>query len=86
MKSTKLRWVLYEYKGRELVILVESFKTKELAEKTRLKYPEKERRKVGIGQKSLISCRTAVHDLALRFTMTKCLRHWSEPWKISSLC
>ncbi len=50
MKSTKLRWVLYEYKGRELVILSKSFKTKELAEKTRLKYPEKARRKIGIGQ------------------------------------
>jgi len=50
MKSTKRRWVLYEYKGRELVILSKSFKTKGLAEKTRLKYPEKERRKIGVGQ------------------------------------
>jgi len=37
MKTAKLRWVLYEYKGRELVILSKSFKTKALAEKARLK-------------------------------------------------
>jgi hypothetical protein len=49
MKSAK-RWVLYEYKGRELVILSKSFKTKALAEKARLKYPERKRGKIGIGQ------------------------------------
>jgi hypothetical protein len=49
MKSAK-RWVLYEYKGRELVILSKPFKTKELAEKARLKYPEPKRRKIGIGR------------------------------------
>jgi len=48
MKSK--RWVLYEYKGRELVILSKSFKTKEAAEKAREKYPDSKRRKIGIGQ------------------------------------
>jgi hypothetical protein len=48
MKSS-VRWVLFEYKGREPVILSKPFKTKELAEKARQKYPERERRKIGIG-------------------------------------
>jgi hypothetical protein len=43
------RWALFEYKGRELVILSKPFKTKELAEKARLKYPEPRARKIGIG-------------------------------------
>jgi hypothetical protein len=48
MKSAK-RWVLYECKGRELVILSKNFKTKELAEKARLKLPDSKRGKIGIG-------------------------------------
>jgi hypothetical protein len=48
MKSSA-RWVLFEYKGLELVILSKPFKTKKLAEKARLKYPERDRRKIGIG-------------------------------------
>jgi hypothetical protein len=48
MKSS-VRWLLYEYKGLELVILSKPFKTKELAENERLKYPDRERRKIGIG-------------------------------------
>jgi len=48
MKSSA-RWVLFEYKGLGLVILSQPFKTKKLAEKARLKYPERERRKIGIG-------------------------------------
>jgi hypothetical protein len=48
MKSSA-RWVLLEYKGLELAILSRPFKTKELAEKARLKYPERTRRKIGIG-------------------------------------
>ena len=47
--KTSVRWLLYEYKGIELVILSKPFKTKKLAEKARLKYPDRERRKVGIG-------------------------------------
>ena len=44
-----VRWVLFEYKGLELVILSKPFNTKKLAEKARLKYPERERKKIGIG-------------------------------------
>ena len=48
MKSS-VRWFLFEYQGRKLVILSKGFKTKGLAEKARLKYPESVRRKIGIG-------------------------------------
>lgn len=48
MKSS-VRWALFEYKGRELVILSKPFKTKEQAEKARLKYPGGVQRKIGIG-------------------------------------
>ena len=48
MKSS-VRWLLFEYKGLELVILSKPFKTKKLAEKARLKYPDRVRRKIGIG-------------------------------------
>ena len=44
-----VRWALFEYKGRELVILSKPFKTKELAEKARQKYSDRERRKIGMG-------------------------------------
>jgi len=47
--KTSVRWLLFEYKGLELVILSKPFKTKELAEKARLKYPDRARRKIGIG-------------------------------------
>jgi hypothetical protein len=36
-----VRWLLFEYNGLELVILSKPFKTKELAEKARLKYPDR---------------------------------------------
>ncbi len=48
MKTT-VRWLLFEYQGLELVILSKPFKTKKLAENARLKYPDRERRKIGIG-------------------------------------
>jgi hypothetical protein len=44
-----VRWVLFEYKGLELVILSKPFKAKKLAEKARQKYPEHRARKIGIG-------------------------------------
>jgi hypothetical protein len=47
--KTSGRWLLFEYQDRELVILSKGFKTKELAEKARLKYPERIARKIGIG-------------------------------------
>jgi hypothetical protein len=43
------RWLLFEYKGLELVILSKPLKTKKLAEKARLKYPDRMRKKIGIG-------------------------------------
>jgi len=46
------RWFLYEYKGRELVIRSKPFETKEATEKERLKLPERERGKIGIGRRS----------------------------------
>jgi len=49
MKTSK-RWVLYEYRGSELVILSKPFKTKKDAEKARLKLSDRERQKVGIGR------------------------------------
>jgi hypothetical protein len=48
MKAS-VRWLLFEYKGLELVILSKPFKTKKLAEKARLKYPDRVARKIGIG-------------------------------------
>ena len=48
MKSS-VRWLLFEYNGLELVILSKPFKTKKLAEKARLKYPDRMRKKIGIG-------------------------------------
>jgi len=47
--KTSVRWLLFEYKGLELVILSKPFKTKALAEKARLKYPDRVARKIGIG-------------------------------------
>ena len=44
-----MRWLLFEYKDLELVILSKPFKTKKLAEKARLKYPDRVFKKIGIG-------------------------------------
>lgn len=49
MKTQVERWFLYAYKDGELIILSKPFKTKEAAEKARLKYSEGERKKIGIG-------------------------------------
>ena len=50
MKSTS-QWVLYTHNGEELVLLSKKkFKTKEAAEKAREKYPERERRQIGVGR------------------------------------
>jgi hypothetical protein len=49
LMKTTTRWLLFEYKGLELVILSKAFKTKKLAEKARQKYPDRMRRKIGIG-------------------------------------
>jgi hypothetical protein len=50
LPTTAVRWLLFEYQGLELVILSKPFKSKELAEKARLKYPDRVRRKIGIGR------------------------------------
>lgn len=43
--SSSARWLLFEYKGLELVIWSKTFKSKKLAGKARLKYPDRVRRK-----------------------------------------
>jgi hypothetical protein len=56
MAKIKQKWVLYEYKNRnEMVILSKPFKSRKEAEKTRQKLSERERGRVGIG-----TIRTAV--------------------------
>ena len=42
------QWLLFKYVGGEFTAL-SKLKTKERAEKERLKYPEKERKAIGIG-------------------------------------
>jgi hypothetical protein len=48
----KLRhqWVLYTHDGKGLLVLSKKFKTKEDAEKARGKYPEREKRTIGVGR------------------------------------
>jgi hypothetical protein len=43
------RWLLFKYVGREMTPLSKPFKTKEQAEKERLKYPERERKGIAVG-------------------------------------
>lgn len=43
------QWLLFKYIGGELTPLSKPLKNKEQAEKARLKYPEKERKAIGIG-------------------------------------
>ena len=43
------RWLLFKYIGGEFTPLSKPLKTKEHAEKARLKYPERERKTIGIG-------------------------------------
>jgi hypothetical protein len=42
------QWILFEYVEGQLTQLSKPFKSKKLAEKERRKYPEKERRKIGL--------------------------------------
>jgi hypothetical protein len=49
MVKTIEQWLLFEYAGREITFLSKPFKTKRLAEKTRSKYPERERKSIGVG-------------------------------------
>jgi len=43
------QWLLYRYVGGEFTPLSKPFKTKEQAEKARVKYSEKERKSIGVG-------------------------------------
>jgi hypothetical protein len=49
MGKTIEHWLLFKYVGREFMPLSKPFKTKELAEKARMKYPERERKAIGLG-------------------------------------
>lgn len=43
------QWLLFKYIGLEFTPLSKPFKTREQAEKARLKYPERERKTIGLG-------------------------------------
>jgi hypothetical protein len=49
MPKTVEQWLLFKYVGREFTPLSKAFTTKEQAEKERQKYPERERKAIGIG-------------------------------------
>jgi len=49
MAKMVARWLLYKYVAGEFVPLSKPLKTKATAEKARLKYPERERKVIGIG-------------------------------------
>jgi hypothetical protein len=49
MKPT-IKWVLYTHDGQGIVILSKKFGDKRDAEKAREKYPERERRAIGVGR------------------------------------
>jgi hypothetical protein len=43
------QWILFKYFGGEFTLLSKPFKTKQQAEKARRKYPERERKSIGVG-------------------------------------
>jgi len=43
------RWFLFKYIHGEITFLSKPLKTRRLAEKARSKYPERERKKIGVG-------------------------------------
>jgi len=49
MQTTGL-WLLFQYKGRKLVILSKPFKSRKLAELARLKYPTRLAKRIGVGR------------------------------------
>jgi hypothetical protein len=49
MSKTVEKWLLYKYVGLKFTPLSKPFKTREAAEKARLKYPERERGAIGVG-------------------------------------
>jgi len=48
MKITE-KWLLFEYIAGELTPLSKPFKTRAEAEKARLKFPERQRKSIGLG-------------------------------------
>ena len=49
MPKTTEQWLLYRYVGLEFIQLSRPFKTRKDAEKALAKYPDKERRSIGVG-------------------------------------
>ena len=49
MPTIKEQWLLYTYVGLQFTPLSKPFKTREQAERARAKYPEKERKSIGVG-------------------------------------
>jgi hypothetical protein len=49
MTKTVEKWLLYKYVGLEFTPLSKPFKTREQAEKAREKYPERLRKRIGLG-------------------------------------
>jgi hypothetical protein len=49
VSKTIEQWLLFKYIGGEFTPLSKPFKTRAQAEKARLKYPERERKSIGLG-------------------------------------
>jgi hypothetical protein len=49
MPKNVAQWLLYKYINGDITFLSKPFETKQLAEKAGLKYPERERKKIGVG-------------------------------------
>jgi len=49
VRRTTAQWLLFKYVGGEFTLLSKPFKTKEQAEKARLKYPERQRKTIALG-------------------------------------
>jgi hypothetical protein len=49
MAKTVEQWLLFKYVGGEFTPLSKPFRTKQQAEKARSKYPERERKTIGVG-------------------------------------
>jgi hypothetical protein len=49
MPKTIEQWLLFKYIDGEFTPLSKPLKTKQLAEKARSKYPERERKAIGVG-------------------------------------
>jgi len=49
MAKTNEQWLLFTYVDGELTPLSKPFKSKQLAEKARSKYPERQRKTIGLG-------------------------------------